>query len=306
MEDIHINESIKRLSRKELNEYKKSLKMAEVEEVIDLVFYRPIAFILVKLVYNTKVTPDQLTLTAIVMGLISGILYSFGLPLTGYIGAFFYFTFIIFDCSDGQLARLKKNGTPFGRLLDGIADYFVITAIYVGITIGYSQKGDHTHMLLLLILSAISIIIQEVLVDYYRTRFLDIVMSRNNTFEEGIREYRNQYIKLKIQKDKWFKKSIIYIYLVYSKVQRSLTTKKKREEFYNADPKDYYRKNRILIRLWVFMGPSAMRTTLMICSIFALFHIYFIITIGVFNILAVILWIIQRQVDKSYVIQPKL
>jgi phosphatidylglycerophosphate synthase len=305
MEDIHINESIKRLSRKELNEYKKSLKMAEVEEGIDLVFYRPIAFILVKLIYKTKVTPDQLTLTAIFMGLISGILYSFGLPITGYIGAFFYFSFIIFDCSDGQLARLKKNGTPFGRLLDGIADYFVVTAIYIGIAIGYSNQNIQPHMLFLLILSAVSIIIQEVLVDYYRTRFLDIVMSRNNTFEEGIREYRNQYIKLKIQKDNWFKKSVIYIYLVYSKIQRSLTTKKKREEFYNADPKDYYKKNRILIRLWVFMGPSAMRTTLMICSIFTLFHIYFWITIGVFNILAVILWIIQRQIDKTYVILPK-
>jgi phosphatidylglycerophosphate synthase len=305
MEDIHINDSLKRLSRKELNEYKKSLKMAEVEEVIDLIFYRPIAFILVRMIYKTKVTPDQLTLTAIIMGITAGILYSFGMPLTSYIGALFYFLFIIFDCSDGQLARLTNSGSAIGRLLDGIADYIVATAIYIGIAIGYSQRGDHSHMFLLLVLSAISIIIQELLVDYYRTRFIDIILQRNNTFEEGISEYRNQYIKLKSQKNKRFERTIIYIYLIYSKLQRSLTARKKREEFYNADPNDYHKKNRVIVRFWLFMGPSAMRTTLIICSLFGWFHVYFWITIGVFNILALILWIIQHQIDKSYVILSK-
>jgi phosphatidylglycerophosphate synthase len=305
MEDIHINNSFKKLSMNELNEYKKSLKMTEVEEAVDLFIYRPIAFIFVKLIYNTKITPDQLTLVAIIMGLIGAFFYSFGLQMTAYFGAFFYFLFIIFDCSDGQLARLKKNGSSFGRLLDGIADYIVVTAIYIGVAIGYSQKGDDSHMLLLLILSAISIIIQELLVDYYRTRFLDIVNSRSNTFEEEIMDYRNQYIILKGQKNKWLKKTIIYIYLIYSKLQRSLTTRKKREEFYNAVPEDYYRKNKIIVRFWVFMGPSAMRTTLIICSVFSIFHVYFWITIGVFNFLAITLWIIQHQIDKSYVIQQK-
>lgn len=297
----HINNNLKEQGLNELREYKKSLKMPEVEEVIDLFLYRPLAFIMVKLIYNTKVTPDQLTLAAIIMGLTSGIFYSFGLKLTGFIGALFYLLFIIFDCSDGQLARLKKNGTSIGRLLDGIADYIVVTAIYIGIAVGYSQNGDQpSPMLILLILSAICIIIQEILVDYYRTRFLDIVMKRKNTFEEGISEYRSQYIRLKTQKNRWFEKNLIYIYLIYSKLQRTLTSKKKREDFYTADPTDYYKKNRVIIRFWVFMGPSAMRTTLIICSLFGWFYIYFWITIGVFNILAVVLLIIQRQIDKTY------
>ena len=104
-------------------EYKNSLKMIEVEEVFDIIFYRPLAFLLVKLVYPTKITPNHLTLTAIALGITGGYFYSRGTDISCIYGAFFYLMFNVFDCSDGQLARLKKNGTPGGRLIDGIADY---------------------------------------------------------------------------------------------------------------------------------------------------------------------------------------
>lgn len=287
-------------------EYKKSLKMAEAEELIDLFFYRPLAFLLIKIIYNTRITPDNLTLAAIITGLIGGFFYAFGLQWTCYVGASFYILFIILDCSDGQLARLKKNSSSIGRLLDGIADYVVVTAIYIGIAIGYSQKeGVPSHMLFLLLLSGASIIIQEVLVDFYRTRFLDVVLKRKNTFEEGIKEYRQEYIRLKKQKGKWLERTIIYFYLVYSKVQRGLTTKKRIVAFLNVSPEEYYRKNRLLVRCWIFMGPSAARTTLIVCSLFSRFDLYFWITIGVFNILAALLRIMQYQVDKSYLTRLK-
>ena len=283
-------------------EYKKSLKMTEVEEIVDLIIYRPLAFLLVKLIYNTKITPDQLTLAAIVMGLIGGLFYTFGLQPTSNIGAIFFILFIILDCSDGQLARLKKNGSSLGRLLDGIADYIVVTAVYIGIAIGYSQKGGQPFLILgLLLLSGVSIIIQDMLVDFYRTRFLDIINKRKNTFAEGIDAYKEEYLKLKEQKGKWIEKNVIGIYLVYSKFQKNLIGKKKKPVFLDVSSEEYFKKNRFLIRLWVFMGPSIVRTTLIVCSLFSRYDIYFWITIGVLNIYAAIIWIIQQKVDKSYV-----
>lgn len=58
------------------SEYKKSLKSIEVEEIFDLFFYRPLAFILVKIIYPTNITPNQLTIGAIIMGIIGGIFYA--------------------------------------------------------------------------------------------------------------------------------------------------------------------------------------------------------------------------------------
>lgn len=287
-------------------EYKQSLKMAEVEEVVDLFFYRPLAFLLVKSIYNTKITPDQLTLGAIVLGLTGGFFYAFGLPQTSIVGALFYILFVILDCSDGQLARLKNNGTKIGRLLDGIADYIVVAAIYIGLAIGYTENGDQPgSILILLAASGISITIQSLLVDYYRTRFLDIVLSRTNTFRDGINEYRTEYIKIKRLKGKWLEKNVILTYLLYSKIQRSLIGKKKRESTITAAPQDYYNKNRAMIRLWLIMGPSAIRTWLIVCSFIGRFDIYFWVTIAGFNILAIILGLIQRQIDKSYLSYPR-
>jgi hypothetical protein len=286
-------------------EYKRSLKMAEVEEVIDLFFYRPIAFLLVKSIYKTKITPDNLTIGAIILGLTGGFFYAFGLHQSSVIGAIFYILFVIFDCSDGQLARLKNNGTKIGRLLDGIADYIVVVAIYIGFAIGYAEKGGQPYtMLIILALSGASITIQSLLVDYYRTRFLDIVLNHKNTFKDGINEYRTEYLKLKKQKGKWLEKNIILIYLFYSKVQRRIIGKRKRESPVTASPQDYYKKNRTMIRFWLIMGPSAIRTWLIVCSFIGRFDIYFWVTIIGFNVLAIILGLIQRQIDKSYLAYP--
>jgi phosphatidylglycerophosphate synthase len=281
-------------------EYNKSLKMAVVEEYIDLIFYRPLAFIVVKLIYNSGVTPDNLTFAAIISGLIAGVFYAFGTQPTTIIAACFFILFIILDCSDGQLARLKKNGSAIGRLLDGIADYIGASGIYIGIAIGYSQKENQPHfMLLLLALSGVSLIIQLMLVDFHRTRFLDILNKRRNTFMEGIDEYKEEYRRLQNTKGKWLEKNIVHIYLIYSGIQKKLIVKKKLFPLV-VSPEEYYKKNRVLVRLWILMGPSAIRTTLIICSLLNRFDIYFWISIAALNIYSLLLLIIQRIVDKSY------
>ena len=275
--------------------------MKEVEEVIDLILYRPIAFLLVITVYNTKIKPDHLTLTAMLMGIIGGYFYSIGSQQYAVIGAVFYLLFNILDCSDGQLARIKKNGSPVGRLLDGIADLIAAIAIYTGIVIGFANRPEQpSPFLILMAFTGISIIIQESLVDYFRTRFLDVVLQRQDTFIEGIEEYKNEYEKIKNQNGKWFRESIILIYLIYSQMQRFLIPKKKRIKFISSTPEDYFKKNSIIIRFWVFMGPSAKITILILCSLFCRFDIFFWIVMGGFNILAVLLWLIQYHIDKSY------
>jgi phosphatidylglycerophosphate synthase len=217
----------------------------------------------------------------------------------------FYILFNILDCSDGQLARIKKNGSPFGRLLDGIADYIAAIAVYVGIAIGYSGNPlQPSLMIFLTFLAGLSIIIQESLVDYFRTRFLDIVLKRENTFDEGLNDFKDEYETIKNERGKWFRKTVVLIYLKYSQLQRLITTKKKKKLF-NTTSEEYFSKNRIIIRFWVLMGPSAKITILVLCSFFGRFDIFFWTVIAGLNILALILWIIQFNIDKSFEIQNR-
>lgn len=282
-------------------EYKSSLKMIQVEEVLDVLFYRPVAFLLVKLILPTRIKPDHLTISAIIMGIISGFFYSLGTRNSCIYGALFFLVFNILDCSDGQLARLKKNGTPVGRIIDGIADYTAIIAVLTGIALGFSGKSEQPgYFMLLLVLSGLSIMIHGSLVDYYRTRFMDYVLGRKNTLVDGIEEYRKEYESIKSQKGKLFDRLIIAIYLKYSDLQRNLTSHGKSERLLNATPENYFRRNRVIIRFWVFTGPTMEITILAFCSMFCRFDLFFLITIVIFNIHCAVMWMIQQRIDKNF------
>ena len=281
-------------------DYKSSLKMIWVEETIDLLFYRPIAFILVKLVYNTRITPDDLTLAAIITGISSGIVLAFGSSSTATAGGLLLFLFVVLDCSDGQLARLKGSGTKIGRLLDGIADYTVTAAVYIGIAVGYSKApGQPAFMVPLLALSGASIILHSALVDYYRTRFLNIVRHSDNSFNDGMTEFRRAYQDTKGHIRKLPVRVIIFIYLLYSKIQRRVIGVKKIDRNYSYSPEEYFVKNRVIIKFWLLIGPSSIRTSLIVCTLFERFDIFFWITIIAFNFLALILGLTQRYIDRE-------
>ncbi|MCP4176402.1 MAG: CDP-alcohol phosphatidyltransferase family protein [bacterium] len=286
------------------SDYKKSLKMTEVEEIFDLFFYRPLAFLLVKIVYPTNITPNQLTIGAIIMGIIGGFFYAQGTPLSPepfIIGALFFMMFNILDCSDGQLARLKKNGTRIGRIIDGAADYVATTAIYIGIGIGFANNTDAPALWwTLLIATGLSNIVHSILVDYYRNRFLDYVLERKSTFEEDLEEFSQEYEAIKNQKNKWFDRTIIAIYLKYANLQDNLAAKKSNEKLFKATPEEYYKKNKTIIRFWVLLGPTSQVSTLILCSIFNRFDIFFGIMIIGFNTIALINWLTQRSIDKTF------
>jgi phosphatidylglycerophosphate synthase len=283
-----------------LEEYRKSLKMKEVEEIPDLLFYRPVAFLLVRVIYRTEITPNQISLIAIVMGIFAGYFYSLGQPLYFTVGALFFLAFNILDCSDGQLARLKKNGTPVGRIIDGISDYIATVAVYLGILFGFSLRSDdHFYWVTMLALAGISNIIHGIFVDFYRTRFIDYLRGRS-TFDNDIEVFEKEYESFKGQKGKFFERMVLLIYFRYSSLQRLLVARKKKTKSFITTPDEYFRKNRYIIRLWLLMGPTAQVTTIVICSLFNRFDIFIWILVAGFNSLALILWIAQKIIDSTF------
>ncbi|MBI3765873.1 MAG: CDP-alcohol phosphatidyltransferase family protein, partial [Ignavibacteriales bacterium] len=122
-----------------VEEYKRSLKMPEAEEVFDLLFYRPVAFILVKMIYRLPITPNQVTGFSLVAGLIAALFFSMSTAAAIVMGALWYALANILDCADGQLARLQHSGTLLGRVVDGVIDYISSVAIFLGIGIGLAS-----------------------------------------------------------------------------------------------------------------------------------------------------------------------
>ncbi len=283
---------------KVFKEFKRSLKHIIFDETLTLYILRPIAFIFVKLLYKTSVTPNQVSLMSIFVGLISGYFFSRGDYTSFIIAGILYFFCLVLDCVDGMIARLKKNGTAVGRIIDGFADYIVGIAVYVGLGIGFS-KGlvqidfwPYSYWLLLSI-SAISYIFHAMIVDYYRVEFMSHGLGKVTSVWEERRIFTEEMDRIKHMQGKWLDKILIAVYLLYTHLQIFHLDE---QEHYNR--KAYYKSNKLMILLWFWIGPTAHVFVLILSAILFRPIIYFVFTIGLANIYMLVLWIIQVKIKK--------
>jgi phosphatidylglycerophosphate synthase len=115
-----------------LTGYLKSLKPLDVEEPIDVWVHRPLAYLLAWALLATPVSPNFVTCCSIALGTAAGAWMLLRPPSELWVAGLLVFLSAVFDCADGQLARMRKSSSPFGRMLDGIADLVVSIAVVVG------------------------------------------------------------------------------------------------------------------------------------------------------------------------------
>lgn len=281
-----------------LSEYRRSLKLPEVEEVFDLYFYRPLAFVFVKAIYRTPITPNQLTVVSMLIGVMGGVCYGLGYPAAVTAGALLYGLSIVIDCSDGQLARLKKNGTRLGRILDGLIDYVVSLAVYIGIGVGLApESGDHRFWWLLILAAGLSNLFHSAVLDYYRNRFTDCVQGTGHTDDDDFQSFRREYAELAGDKGKRPRKVAIWFYLKYLNLQKKLTINGDDSKLPKVAGEDFYRRNKAALRLWTFLGSTTQGTLLIITSLLERIDLYFWGIIVVGNIWAAVMFVVQTKID---------
>ncbi|MFD6431944.1 CDP-alcohol phosphatidyltransferase family protein [Streptomyces venezuelae] len=92
---------------------------------------------------RTRVTPNQITWGAFILGLGSAVCFAFGDWKWLALGAVIYHFSFIFDCMDGKLARLTGQGSVFGAWLDFVFDRIRVMVCGVALMWGqYDRTGD--------------------------------------------------------------------------------------------------------------------------------------------------------------------
>ena len=83
----------------------------------------PLALPMARLLARRRwLTPDQVTLVSLVLGLATGPLYALGSRGGLALGAIVYYLSFVFDCVDGKLARSLGISSARGQALDAMAD----------------------------------------------------------------------------------------------------------------------------------------------------------------------------------------
>jgi CDP-diacylglycerol--glycerol-3-phosphate 3-phosphatidyltransferase len=102
----------------------------------------------VRLLQRAAITPNQVTLAALLLALVAGTLVALGLLVAA---ALVLLLSGLLDALDGELARQSGGATPFGAFLDSIADHYGDLAVYLGIAWLVLEAGDLMTLLLVMV-----------------------------------------------------------------------------------------------------------------------------------------------------------
>jgi hypothetical protein len=150
-----------------------ALKGQGVEEWLDVHFFRPVGIRLARRLFPTRVTPDQVTLVCLLIGLVAGHLMVYRAAVLNASGVALFVVSDVFDSADGQLARLRGTSTRFGRILDGVSDGTRFLNLYLHLMLRLLLAGAGVWVIGLVCLGGISNVLQSSTVDFIRHAFLE-------------------------------------------------------------------------------------------------------------------------------------
>jgi phosphatidylglycerophosphate synthase len=169
--------------------YAASVKSSVSDELINTYLLRPIAGTIVRILYPTTITPNQVTLASTVAGLLAALLFAFGTYPAAALAGLCVTVKDVLDSADGQLARAKKMYSRIGRFLDSIGDFVVNLAVFTAITYTLVAGSGNSLFMIFGFLGFLGISLRVSYHVFYQTSYLHLRNSYalNRTTEE-IRE----------------------------------------------------------------------------------------------------------------------
>lgn len=283
--------------------FAKVLKSREVEDPINLWIHRPFAYAFCYLVYRTPITPNQVTLISMLLGLAAAACWVYGTRTAMIWGGALLWISSIMDGADGILARARKVQSPFGRALDGCADMVVgLSTVVAGIYHLVSQGASST-LLLLGLIATFATVVQLNLYDFYKELYMRITRIRRGG--EGDTAAEAQRLKQIAQKRKssWYTRLSIGIYANYLSFQENLIRATNPDalglltagEHSSARVETYRTLNRLPMQFWTAVSLAPHTYLFAIFAMFDRIGVYIWLRVSLMSVLAVAGIIAQRH-----------
>lgn len=205
--------------------YMASLKSLDTEENIDLVFYRPIGYMWACAAKKVGVKPNAITIASIFLGVGAGVLFYFSDVLLNVIGMVLLIWANSFDSADGQLARMTKQYSRIGRILDGLSGDLWFLSIYIAICLRETVTSDffihhHWAIWVMAVLAGICHTKQAAMADYYRQFHLYFLKGEGGSELERAFTLKRKLATLTWKKEFW-QKLFLTIYTNYTLQQEA-------------------------------------------------------------------------------------
>lgn len=295
--------------------YRDTLKSMDTEEPIDLAFYRPMGYAWAVLCAKLGIHPNAITIASIFLGVGAGIMFYFNNIWYNIIGMFLLIWANTYDSADGQLARMTKQYSRLGRILDGLSGDLWFVTIYFAICFREISTSpffiDHHWVIwTLAVVTGMCHAKQAAVADYYRQFHLFFLKGKEGSELENVKVLDKKFAEMS-WKHNFMSKVFLFFYRNYTANQESLTPKMQqlraelRKRFGDDIPqsfRDAFRaKSKPLMKYTNWLSFN-MRIIALFCALFAQMPwLYFAFEFTVLNIMLVYLMIRHERICKKFI-----
>ena len=143
----------------------------------------------VRMLYSTPITPNQITVLSFFVGLLSVGFYVSGRSDSLLWGAIFLYGKVLLDNIDGNLARIRGTSSRLGRFLDSLTDFLVTVMVYIGISFYLVQTTGDNRFWFLGLFGLLACFMQSTFFVFYLVSYTSRVGSYDkNRVDESITE----------------------------------------------------------------------------------------------------------------------
>lgn len=282
--------------------YQQSIKSLDTEEHIDLAFYRPIGYMWACLARRLGVTPNAITIASIFLGVAAGVLFYFNDLWLNVAGMLLLIWANSFDSADGQLARMTKQYSRVGRILDGMSGDLWFATIYVAICLreNVTSVFFSSHPWVIWVVAVVTGLChakQAAMADYYRQFHLYFLKGEEGSELDSSAPLKEKLASLSWRRNFWAK-LVLFFYTNYTVNQEACTPamQRLRRQLKVSYPdgnipksfRDAFRKLSLPLMKYTNILSFNWRTIALFCSLFLCMPwLYFVFELVVLNILLI-------------------
>jgi phosphatidylglycerophosphate synthase len=283
------------------------LKSREVEDPVNLWLHRPLAYGFVALVYRSPITPNQITLLAMLVGIAAAVCFIEGSGAAMLWGGALLWTSAILDGADGILARAQRKFSELGRALDGTADV-VVAALTVAAAAYHLWVTKHDPVLIFQVLVTTGATVLHVyLYDFYKESYLQMTNPDWDGKPERVEEVQQRLTRVKRDRAGFAAVVASKLYVDLTRAQTRIVAftdpPGSREALrFHPSPEAaaiYRRHNRLPIQLWALVSLAPHSYLMSIFAMLDRLDLYVLGRLALGNALFVVVLLWQRRASRE-------
>jgi hypothetical protein len=293
-----------------LSQIASTLKARDVEETLDVYFYRPLGYWVARGCAPLGITPNAVTIASIFIGAYGGHLFYFRDVATNALGVGLWVVADVLDSADGQLARMTNHKSKLGRILDGFGGNLVFMSMYLHMFARMTETYDVAWgwLLGLVVAGGASHSLQSSLADYYRNAYLKYVVDPTKSELEGADDVRREYATISWGAEP-AKKFLMRVYLNYTVQQEALSRNFQRlrllvaKRYGVAIPEwfsnEYRRVNKPLMKYYAILTTNTRMFVMAFAVLADVVPVYFITEVVLINLVALAVTVHQERLSAN-------